>query len=107
MCIRDSSRYSRRSRSEYEKIADYIEKIVQERTGNYMVFFPSYQYLDSVQAVLEERERKKPHPFIWFSQQSHMTEEEREEFLSRFEAGRQQSMAALCVMGEMCIRDRA
>ena len=34
-----SSRYSRRGRSQYERIADYLEVIIRERKGNYMVFF--------------------------------------------------------------------
>ena len=40
-----SSRYSRRGPSEYEKIVDYICRVVEGKKGNYMVFCPSYQYL--------------------------------------------------------------
>ena len=35
-----SSRYTRRSPSEYRKVADYIRIVTQSRPGNYMVFFP-------------------------------------------------------------------
>ena len=34
-----SSRYTRRSPSEYRKVADYIRIVTQSRPGNYMVFF--------------------------------------------------------------------
>ena len=34
-----STKYSRRTESEYRKIADYINKIVSVHKGNYMVFF--------------------------------------------------------------------
>lgn len=43
-----SSRYTRRNTSEYTKIADYIRKMVTSRKGRYMVFFPSYSYMQSV-----------------------------------------------------------
>lgn len=34
-----SSRYTRRNRAEYRKIAGYIARCVWQRQGNYMVFF--------------------------------------------------------------------
>lgn len=94
-----SSRYSRRSRREYEKICDYIEALVKGKKGNYMVFCPSYQYLSQIEEVLLEREKGEGISFTWFSQSSQMAEEEREEFLSRFDEVGERSMAALCVMG--------
>jgi Rad3-related DNA helicase len=42
-----STRYTRRSRSEYERIAGYINAVVTQKTGNYMVFFPSYKMMNS------------------------------------------------------------
>ena len=33
-----SSRYSRRGRTQYERIADYIEGVIGGKTGNYMIF---------------------------------------------------------------------
>ena len=43
-----SSRYTRRNINEYTKIADYIRKMVTSRHGRYMIFFPSYSYMQSV-----------------------------------------------------------
>lgn len=94
-----SSRYSRRRRSEFEKVADYIERIVEGKIGNYMVFFPSYHYLEAVQEILQQRDEERGLPFSYVAQSGRMSEEEREEFLARFETGKDRSMAALCVMG--------
>ena len=94
-----SSRYSRRGRSQYERIADYLEVIIRERKGNYMVFFPSYQFQEQVEAILLERERTGSLGFDRICQSNRMTEEEREAFLEQFEAKRSRSFAALCVMG--------
>ena len=49
-----SSRYTRRSPSEYRKVADYIRIVTQSRPGHYMVFFPSYQYMGEIEEILEE-----------------------------------------------------
>lgn len=48
-----TSRYTRRNQSEFERIGGYIRKMVQSKSGNYLVFFPSYRYLDEVLRVLE------------------------------------------------------
>ena len=94
-----SSRYSRRGPFEYRKIVDYICRLVEGKKGNYMVFCPSYQYLDAIGALLSQREAAGELSFTWHAQSSHMTEEDRETFLQRFEEERDCSMAALCVMG--------
>lgn len=93
-----SSRYTRRNRREYEKIVYYINQAVSGREGNYMVFFPSYQYLREVEYVLEavpEDERT----FHWIAQESNMREQEREAFLEEFGQEQSGSLVALCVMG--------
>ena len=43
-----TSRYTRRSDREYDKIANYIHQTVSQRHGNYMVFFPSHVFLQQV-----------------------------------------------------------
>lgn len=94
-----SSRYSRRGRTQYERIADYIEGVIGGKTGNYMIFFPSYQFLFQVQKVLEERQEQGKLKFEWKAQSSNMSEEEREEFLLSFKEEPKESFAGLCVMG--------
>lgn len=90
-----SSRYTRRNRREFEKAADYIQEIASARTGNYMVFFPSYQYMESVRGILQERSSG----LSLLIQESRMTEADREAFLAEFSSERRESLAALCVMG--------
>lgn len=93
-----SSKYTRRNRREYEKVVSYITRTVGGRTGNYMVFFPSYQYMREVERVLDgvaEEERK----FAWISQEMNMREQAREEFLAEFKRKHEGSLVALCVMG--------
>ncbi|HIZ79163.1 MAG TPA: ATP-dependent DNA helicase [Candidatus Lachnoclostridium stercorigallinarum] len=90
-----SSRYVRRNRSEYEKVAEYIRRITSGKAGNYMVFLPSYQYMDHVAEIFQEREQD----FDWIRQKSRMGEREREEFLEQFELERSRPFVALCVMG--------
>lgn len=94
-----SSRYSRRGKSQYERISDYIESIIKGRTGNYILFFPSYQFMEAVQEILEKRQTEGSLGFRFMAQSSHMSEEEREEFLLRFEEEPKESFAGLCVMG--------
>lgn len=92
-----SSKYTRRNHREYEKIVSYIRQTVQGRAGNYMVFFPSYQYLRAVEEVMWEEALDKE--FTWITQGNNMGETEREAFLEAFDQVRQGSLVALCVMG--------
>lgn len=91
-----SSRYTRRSRTEYQKVVDYIRAVLASHKGNYMVFFPSYQFMESVEALLAE---SYDGTFAWEMQGSRMTEQEREAFLLLFEEERSCSFAGLCVLG--------
>ena len=91
-----SSRYTRRNKAEFGKVADYIMMLAQSHVGNYMVFFPSYRYMEVVEQILDERYDGS---FRWQMQTKRMTEEEREEFLALFEEKREQSFVGLCVLG--------
>ena len=77
-----TSKYTRRSEEEYYRIARYIKEITKNRHGNYMVFFPSYSFMQTIYElyrqcfVTEEQE--------CILQQEYMKEEEREAFLNRF-----------------------
>ena len=94
-----SSRYSRRGKDQYERISDYIEAVIRGKTGNYILFFPSYQFLEAVQDILEKRQAEGGLGFRFMAQASHMSEEDRERFLLRFEEEPKESFAGLCVMG--------
>ena len=93
-----TSKYTRRGESEYRAIASYIHGVVSKRHGNYMVFLPSYVFL---QNIYEAYEKLFFDPDITcIAQSSGMREEEREEFLSRFNEERTDSvLIGFCVMG--------
>lgn len=91
-----SSRYTRRNASEFQKIASYIAEIASAKKGNYMVFFPSYRLMEQ---VYEEFLAIAPKEMQLLKQESGMREEEREEFLSAFEAENKNVLVAFCVLG--------
>ena len=93
-----STKYSRRTESEYRKIADYINKIVSVHKGNYMVFFPSYKFMENVRDYFND-EFNLDNEFNIIAQTSKMSEEEREKFLERFNENSQNTLIAFCVMG--------
>ena len=86
-----STKYSRRSEDEYEKIVAYLEAVTESKKGNYMVFFPSYQML---MKVYEKAEGRIENILL---QKSMMTEIEKEEFLESFSPGA--GVVGFCVMG--------
>lgn len=88
-----TSRYARRNDAEYRKISDYIRKTVSSRTGNYICFFPSYEFMEKVSVKLKDS------GFDFLVQSRHMMEEEREAFLAEFGVKREKTLVGLCVMG--------
>lgn len=91
-----SSRYTRRNRSEFAKVVEYIHALANSHKGNYMVFFPSYQYMEAVERQMDENFDGS---FTWRMQGNRMSEEEREEFLADFDREREKSFVGLCVLG--------
>lgn len=91
-----SSKYTRRNKVEYQKIASYIEKVVLAKKGNYMVFFPSYRFMEEVYECFLEKAFEKVDCIL---QTNGMREEEREEFLGEFEKERTKPLLGFCVMG--------
>lgn len=94
-----STKYTERGRASYEKIADYLIRVVMEKQGNYMAFFPSYRMMQDVAAVFEERCEESTLPVKMLLQTNHMNEAQREEFLAQFEEQTDDSLLAFCVMG--------
>lgn len=76
-----SSRYTRRNRSEYERIAAYLKQMSNARMGHYLAFFPSYRMMEDVYDLYLELDEGRTECVI---QQSGMGEAQRETFLSRF-----------------------
>ena len=72
-----STRYTMRSREMYQRYATYIFRVVKAKMGNYLIFFPSYRFMEDV--------------YQEFTQLLASDEEERENFLRAFEMGREKS----------------
>ncbi|GAB5613137.1 ATP-dependent DNA helicase [Faecalimonas hominis] len=91
-----SSKYTKRNVQMYERIASYIIKTLEVKKGNYIAFFPSYQFMENVYEVLERRLSGET---VCLLQEKMMTEEKREEFLEEFAKEREGNLLGLCVMG--------
>lgn len=78
-----TSKYTRRSEIEYRNIAAYIHEIVKNRDGNYMVFFPSHAFLESVYRAYVDffQDESRVECIL---QENNMNEQARELFLNRF-----------------------
>ena len=90
-----TSKYTRRGQEEYQKFAEYIRTIVNGQKGNYMVFAPSYKFIDDIY----ERYLEYNDDVDVIVQKQSMTEQEREEFLGEFDKARTKSMVAFCTLG--------
>ncbi len=90
-----TSKYTRRGDDEYMKFATYINTIVNAKQGNYMVFGPSYKFLEDIQSKYNDIMGDVD----VIVQQQNMTEQEREDFLLEFEKKRDKSMVAFCTLG--------
>lgn len=89
-----TSRYARRGPEEYEKIARYIEIFISGKRGNYLIFFPSYAFLDHVVTRVHIGEGQR-----LLVQGPDMGERKKEEFLEAFTEGEEESVIGCCVMG--------
>lgn len=92
-----SSKYTRRNDRTYRQFAQYVLETIRAKKGNYLIFFPSYQFMEEVYErltpVLEAEN------ITCMMQQQNMNEKMREEFLLEFEQEREKSLLGLCVLG--------
>lgn len=91
-----STKYTMRGREMYERFADYILQTVMAKKGNYMVFFPSYRFMEDVYEYFQVKQTEEVDSVI---QSQYMNEEARELFLEAFEENRECSLVGFCVMG--------
>jgi DNA excision repair protein ERCC-2 len=78
-------------------IAAALHQLLQEHSGNVLVFFPSYEYMREVLETWMEAEA--PQRIRILVQQSGMSEEEREAFLASFQSDDERSAVGFAVMG--------
>lgn len=93
-----SSKYTRRTPQEFEKIASYIYETAKAKSGNYIAFFPSYKMMEDVWECFVQREGVLDEVDC-ICQESGMGEQQREEFLNDFSADRDKTLIGFCVMG--------
>lgn len=91
-----STKYTRRGYEMYERFAISIKNVMQAKPGNYLVFFPSYRFMEEVRETFE---RYRTEEMCCMIQEQNMNEQDREAFLQEFEAEREGSLAGFCVMG--------
>ena len=105
-----TSKYTKRNEDMYQRIASHIQEIIEQQSGNYIVFFPSHAFAGRVFRICSERFSQMDAE--WLLQSEYMNEEQREAFLARFyETGihqetdgamlpiRKRTLVAFCVMG--------
>lgn len=92
-----TSKYSRRTDMEFYNIASYINEIVKNRHGNYLIFFPSHSFLQQVYEIFEDYflDRENMECIL---QEDYMNEKAREEFLQRFSGNDDCDLASVIQM---------
>ncbi|MBO6108036.1 MAG: ATP-dependent DNA helicase, partial [Eubacterium sp.] len=114
-----TSLYKSRGPAMYERIAGYIERFIRAKNGNYLIFFPSYAFMQEVASYIDVgalRVQSDPGGvsgsndtsgsdevqyagYEVLIQGKQMKEGEREEFLNRFRSGADVGVVGFCVMG--------
>ena len=95
-----TSLYQSRGPQMYSRMAEYISRTVGMLPGNYLVFFPSYAFMEEVCAYLPEAGGGHAEGHVkWLVQKPDMTEAQKEDFLAAFSERSDDSVAGLCVLG--------
>lgn len=89
-----STTYSNRQRT-LPKIINFIIGCASSKTGNYLVFFPSYEYM----LMVYEELKSKRLDFSIEAQNDHMNDDEKEKFISLFKEKRETTHIGLAVLG--------
>jgi DNA excision repair protein ERCC-2 len=76
-------------------VAEAVETLVKGRPGNYLVYFPSYQYLNDALQAFQIRHASVP----VLVQRPGMTEPERDAFLAAFSVEHGETLVGFAVLG--------
>ena len=94
VCEEVSTRYEDRDKS-CRKIMNYIAATISAKRGNYMIYFPSYAYMDKVYELFQ-----KKYPTVKTAVQTPgMTYAEREAFIAAFTPDSKELLVGFCVLG--------
>ncbi|GKX30529.1 ATP-dependent helicase [Vallitalea longa] len=93
-----STKYKNRDKT-YINVVETIYNTIKGKKGNYIVFFPSYKYMNDVYDIyvdiIEDEDIKV------IKQERGLSETEKEDFLEEFHNDRENSFAAFAVLGGM------
>ncbi len=89
-----STKYKDRENS-YEHIVDCIHNIVKSKQGNYLVYFPSYVYMQEVYSLFTRRYKD----IDIIKQESRMEEIAREEFVDKFRPDNSKTLVGFAILG--------
>ena len=87
-----STKYRDRERT-YLDVANMVESFVTDKKGNYLVFFPSYIYMNTIYEILIEKNKE----LNIIKQETGMNEIEKEEYLQTF--NHENNLIAFAVIG--------
>ena len=93
-----TSLYQARSEAMYQRCAAYIKEMCASHSGNYLVFFPSFLFMDQVSYYLKESENLE-----LLKQEKGMREADKEDYLEAFAEKREEgkSLCGLAVLGSV------
>lgn len=98
LCLMIADRVATTYREREGTIEDVVELLaafIRGRKGNYLIFFPSYEYMSMVRAQFDPAD-----PSVHLIEQSPgMSEEDRETFLMEFTEDRTETLVGFAVMG--------
>jgi DNA excision repair protein ERCC-2 len=89
-----STYYRHRDRTK-SQVVGILHRLVAPQAGNYLLFFPSYQYMHLVRETFQTL---RPDVDV-IVQQPGMSEPQRESFLARFETDNPRTLVGFAVMG--------
>ena len=93
--VKDIATNFKQREGSYNKIAGLIQTMIESHRGNYIVYFPSYQYMEKVHDIF--RQQNSATDII--IQQRQMDDESRQWFLNRFDAANEHGLVGFAVMG--------
>lgn len=89
-----STKYQMRNQS-LASVVEALAALIAGKKGNYLFFFPSFQYLQNVYELF----REKYPEIVVQKQEGAMDEEQREAFLEAFKAENPETLVGFCVLG--------
>ena len=89
-----SVKYKNRDAS-YQQVSDYIHTFIQGKVGNYLIFLPSYEYLDNIYPYLE----KLSDEVELIKQEKDMEEIDKIAFINQFEINPTKTKLGLAIIG--------